>query len=135
MKHFVLVLIAFLFVMSCSNDDNPTVNQPELVGNWKLIAIYSDPGDGSGDFFSVESDKMIQFTANGMISSNANLCLLFSESGEPSTGTYSETESTISILDCQTMPYSSSFEIISSNLIISYPCIEGCQEKYIKLLE
>jgi hypothetical protein len=134
MKHIVFVLIAFLSFVTCSSDDdNTTTIEPGLIGNWKLVAIYSDPGDGSGDFAAVSSDKTIAFNANGTLNSNANLCLLFSETGESSSGTYSETEGSFTITDCETTPVTAYYELVGVDLIISYFCIEGCQEKYEKI--
>ena len=117
-------------IMACSDDDNTNSSDFELLGTWKLIEIYSDPGDGSGDFVAISSEKTIQFNADGTLSSNANLCDIFSEPLESSAGTYSELEATISIIGCQS---SSTFEIVGANLIVSYSCIEFCQEKYVKL--
>jgi hypothetical protein len=135
MKHTVLLLLSFLVVLSCNNDDDNQngSTDSEAVGTWELIEIYSDPGDGSGDFVAVESDKSIQFNANGTLSSNANLCLVFSQPGEMSTGLYSEEDGSFTITDCETMPVTAYYELIDSNLIVSYFCIEGCQEKYEKV--
>ena len=134
MKRITIVLMTFLFVISCSSDDdNNTTIEPGLIGNWKLVAVYSDPGDGSGDFVPVSSDKTIQFNANTIINSNANLCVLFSDVGEPSSGTYSEADESFTITNCDIMPVTGYYELGNSNLIISYLCIEPCQEKYEKV--
>jgi len=133
MKNTLLLFLSFILVLSCSNDDDKkTTSNSEIIGTWKLIEVYADPGDGSGDFVSVESDKVITFNTNGTINSNADLCILFSDSGALSSGTFSETEMTITIADCDTSPSTVFFEIDGANLILSYVCIEGCQEKYSK---
>ena len=135
MKNVAIVILSLLFVLSCSSDDdnqNETIDS-EVIGNWKLIEVYADPGDGSGDFVSVESAKLIGFEANGSFNANADLCLIFSETGGTSSGTFSEIDMTISIADCDVFPSLATYEVMDSRLIISYPCIEGCQEKYIKV--
>jgi hypothetical protein len=133
MKNIIVLIVIGFSLIACSNDDDANSADAELVGTWKLVSIYSDPGDGSGDFVAVSSDKTITFNADGTLNSNANLCLLFSETGESSSGTYSETEGSFTITDCETMPVTANFELIDSDLIISYFCIEGCQEKYEKV--
>jgi len=130
MKNIGVLIVVVFSIMACSDDDNANSADFELLGTWKLIEIYSGPDDGSGDFVAKNSEKTIQFNADGTLSSNANLCDIFSGPLESSAGTYSEIEATISIIGCQS---SSTFEIVGANLIVSYSCIEFCQEKYVKL--
>nr|WP_321245033.1 hypothetical protein [uncultured Psychroserpens sp.] len=133
MKNIGVLIVMVFSLIACSDNDNAKSADAELLGTWKLSEIYSDPGDGSGDFASVDSEKTISFLSNGTVNSNANLCFIFSEIGQSSTGTYSETDMTIIISDCNLNPATVFFEIDGSNLILSYACIEACQEKYIKL--
>lgn len=134
MKNSILLFASLFLILSCSKDnDDRTIAVTELIGNWKLIEIYADPGDGSGDFMPVESDKSVKFATDNVISSNGNLCFMSIESDSPSEGTYSAEAQTFSIGDCGIVATSSSFEIVGANLIISYPCIEACQEKYVKI--
>lgn len=135
MKQLILLFLAVFVLSSCSDDDNgdPVVQQPELVGNWKLIEMYADPGDGSGDFEPVESNKTVKFGIENDISSNGSLCFMSIESDNPTEGTYSESEETFTIPTCGIVPFSSSFRIVGSNLILSYSCFEACQEKYVKI--
>lgn len=134
MKKTLTLYLSIVFMFSCNSDDNQQNNiNSDVVGNWKLIEVYADPGDGSGDFVPVESEKTITFTTNGTMSSNANLCLVFSDPGETSIGTYSESDTSITITDCEISPVTAYYEIATTNLIVSYFCIEGCQEKYEKV--
>lgn len=125
----------FLLVLSCKNDDdsNNNVNEPTLIGTWQLIEIYGDPGDGSGGFEPVDSDKSISFFENGTLTSNGSLCNMSNQAGDSTNGTYNTEESVILPSDCSFENYQIFFEIENSNLILSYPCIEACNEKYIKL--
>ncbi len=134
-KLLFFISICSVFI-SCSDDDNGNEKaEVNLVGTWQLTAIYSDPGDGSGDFVPVNSSKTVTFEANGDISSNADLCVLFAEVGLASTGTYSEEDNTISIDECQNQPVSLFYEFTEDTVILSYFCFEACQERYQKLEE
>jgi hypothetical protein len=134
MKKLLLFFTTVVLIFSCSNDeDNQANNNTELTGNWKLIEVYMDPGDGSGDFQAVNSEKTLTFLADGSISSNGNLCHMANTTNIASSGTYSLANGTITIPSCDDTTYSTSFEIIGTNVILSYSCIEGCREKYEKI--
>jgi len=128
----ILLLSGLLFILiSCSKDN--TDSETDLIGEWKLIEVNADPGDGSGTFQSVESDKVVVFLKNGTVTSNGTICHISTDSNNPTSGTYSLTDSTISSPDCVQTEFEISFELINSKLILRYPCIEGCQEKFIKI--
>jgi len=134
MKKSVITLITVGILFSCNNDDDSN-SETELVGNWKLIEILADPGDGSGTFNSVESEKIITFESGGIITSNGALCDMSINTDNPTSGTYSISESTINPSDCIIDPIPNfiyRFEQNENILIISYPCIEPCKVKFIK---
>jgi len=134
MKRIAVIVLACICIISCSSDDDKNASEsPDLLGSWKLIEVYADPGDGSGDFVDVTSDKTITFMADETLESNGNLCNAFSNAGEPSDGAYSQEDGTIIVGTCGIVEYQISFEIIDDNLIVSYPCIEACLEKYSKI--
>jgi len=125
--------LLFLFIIgmfSCSDSDEKTDN-PELLGEWELIEVLVDPGDGSGIFRKVESNKIVKFQSNEKVTSNGSLCGFSIIADNPSEGSYSITDGTIIPALCE-LSLSVKFEIKNGNLIISYPCIEPCQEKYRK---
>lgn len=133
MKYSILLLVTLFLVVSCSDDDDTNVvAESGLIGDWKLIEVYLDPGDGSGNFEAVDSEKTVTFLADGSISSNGNLCHMAVATTISSTGTYSLIDGSITIPSCDDTIYNTSFEMIGQNVIISYLCIEGCQEKYLK---
>ncbi len=123
-------MIIILSLSSCSTNERE--REIELLGEWKLIEMYSDPGDGSGTFNPVESNKRIEFKSNGEYVSNGTLCHLSMESNQTSSGMYSNSEMTISPSNCG-LQNDLTFEINNSYLIINHFCIEGCGEKYIKI--
>lgn len=97
-----------------------------LVDEWKLIEILVDPGNGSGTFSPVTSNKTIEFHSNGTVSSNGNLCSMNEASSTASSGTYSTINSTISSSACTNLH----FTLSTNYLIIDYPCIEPCRARF-----
>jgi hypothetical protein len=136
MKKLLLLFLVVALVTSCNNDDDaPESQEVSLIGNWKLIEFLADPGDGSGTFQTITSDKTLNFDINGEITSNYSLCnMLVIVEPQTSNGTYSTTTGIIDVPNCfNDSPLTINFEISSAgNLIMSYPCIEACQEKYVK---
>src|SRR6266540_1811392 len=130
MKKVLLILTITGVVSACSkNDDNKTT---DLTGTWKLTEVLADPGDGSGTFHSVSSEKTIEFQSNGTVASNGSICDLSVESGSSSSGTYSLSDSTINSPNCPATPLKIRFHKKGTTLTISYPCDEACIAKYIK---
>ena len=134
MKKIALILTVAVLLFSCKNDDdNAPENNSPVIGTWKITAIYLDPGDGTGDFQEVTSAKKVSFFVDGTVTSSGNLCEISNASETATSGTYSLTTGVITVSDCTNQNYSTSFELIDSNLIITYLCIEGCKEKYVKV--
>ena len=123
------MLFALAHLLSCSSNTVDQVTDNPLVGTWKLMAMYADPGDGSGTFLPVQSDKTITFGANGSFVCSGTLCLPSLDSGWTSRGTYSDTEQTIIPENCD-IPAELPYELDGEYLIIHFFCIEGCGEKY-----
>ena len=131
MKKIIFTLITAGILFSCNNDDDSNT-ETNLIGDWKLIEVLADPGDGSGTFNSVESEKIITFKNDGTITSNGNLCDMSISSDNQTSGTYSNLEMTFNSTNCNDSAYDFTFEQNGDILIINYPCIEPCQAKYIK---
>lgn len=104
----------------------------ELIGSWKMIEVLADPGDGSGTFVSVESDKLLTFEANGVISSNGSMCDMSTHTDSPTVGTYSATEQKFNSADCTNADFDYNFEVSGNILLVTYPCIESCKAKFQK---
>lgn len=123
---YILFFVATaLLFSSCKKEESP-----ELVNSWKLIEILADPGDGSGTFQPVTSDKVVSFYADGTVTSNASICTMETQIGNGSSGTYSSVDSTITVNGCATTGFPLTFEMSGANLILNYPCFEPCKEKY-----
>ncbi len=131
MKKAIFILITIGVLFSCNKYDASNSNTT-LIGTWELIAVLADPGDGSGTFSSVESEKIITFESGGTITSNGTLCDMSINSNNMTSGTYSISESSFNSSDCTNPDYNYTFEQNENILIIQYPCFEPCQAKYRK---
>ncbi len=109
------------------------MENPTIVGSWKLTGIYLDPGDGSGTFEDVTSERTINFNADGTFTSNGILCDLTVSSNVSVSGTYSTSNTTIDVSACSFVPLELNYTIENALLIINYQCIEACQARYEKL--
>ena len=125
---FLSLMIFCLSSCTSANEENSTINE---IGSWKLIAVLADPGDGSGVFQPVLSDKTITFETNRTISCRGNLCDLSIGSSLNTSGTYSPNNATIQTTNCNQLQLT--YEIEGNTLIINYPFIETCKAKYSRI--
>ena len=126
---FILTLL-FFTLTSCDNTDaDDTANA--LIGTWKYTEMLADPGNGSGTFILVTSDKTITFDALGNVTSNGSLCDMSTASNASSTGTYTAATNTLIPSSCPNT--SIIYELTGTVLILNYPCIEPCKAKFIKV--
>ena len=128
MKKELVYLLLFGILFSCKEDDTNDDVTTELLSRYQLIEILADPGDGSGTFQPVTSDKVIELRSNNTITSNGDICSMSTEANTPTSGTYSLTDSTVHTSNCHQM----NFELSEHELIIIYPCFEACQAKFEK---
>ncbi len=120
-------MVFLLLIFGCKKEDS-------LRGEWKLMAQLMDPGDGSGVFVPVLSERKIEFLKNGKLKSNGELCYPGINSTESSEGTYSLEDSTISITTCAgSTELTLTFTTFADTLILWYPCFEPCAEKYVRV--
>lgn len=127
MKKSIVLLPLLALLFSCHKNDDELA-PASLAGIWKLTEVLVDPGDGSGTFQPVNSNKNIVFISNNRVTSNGVLCDMSIESDSNTTATYSEANSTI---NCQN--FGIKYELNTNFLILFFPCIEGCQAKYVKV--
>ena len=129
MKKQILFLMVIGLLFSCSNDD-PNNSETELLGNWKLFEVLVDPGDGSGTFQPVESNKTIEFKNDGTISTNNSLCDPYSDE-MISSGSFSNNTITT---NCQNPNIATiSFELQNQYLILNFISNEGYSQKFQKI--
>jgi hypothetical protein len=127
MKVSFAILVIISFLTSCKKNDRDS-----LTGTWQLKEVLMDPGNGSGVFTAVSSDKNLVFNTNGNVNSNGVICDMSIESNTSTAGTYSEIDSTIISTTCPNLILK--YEVSGDTLILIYPCIEPCKAKYIKVL-
>ena len=127
MKISFAILVIISFLASCKKNDRDS-----LTGTWLLKEVLMDPGNGSGVFTAVGSDKNLVFNTNGNVNSNGVICDMSIESNTSTSGTYSEIDSTIISATCQNLIIK--YEVSGDTLILIYPYIEPCKAKYIKVL-
>jgi hypothetical protein len=123
---FAILVILSLFT-SCKKN-----KRDSLTGTWELKEVLMDPGNGSGVFTTVGSDKNLVFHTNGNINSNGIICDMSIESNSSTSGTYSAIDSTIISSTCQNLIIK--YEVSGDTLILIYPCFEACKAKYTRVL-
>lgn len=128
-KSFLLIMIIGI-IYSCNKNDE-SLNLSDLEGRWKLSEILADPGNGSGTFQSVTSNKTLIFYNNGNVTSNGFMCDMSSGTNLSSSGTYSLINGTINSSLCPNINIQ--FELNNNTLLLIYPCIEPCKSKYIRV--
>ena len=128
MKKKTLLLLAIGLIFSCSNNQEDL--ETELIGKWKLIEVLADPGDGSGTFQPVESNKTIEFKSNGTLTTNSSLCEPYSEE-IISTGTYDNNTITTGCQDPNIATIS--LELNNQYLILNFASNEGYSQKFEKI--
>lgn len=127
MKNYIscCLLFAMLSLSTCEKNDSA------LVGTWLLVEVLADPGDGSGVFTPVDSDRIIQFNDDGSYTANGDLCDFSTETSTSSVGHYDLVAGTISPENCATIGGTPiGLSVDGSTMIITYLCIEPCQHKY-----
>jgi hypothetical protein len=128
-KFFVFATI-ILTLISCNKNEDEVVTNP-ILGTWELKEILADPGDGSGKFNPVNSNKKLTFNKDGSLTSNGSICNMSVESNVSSNGTYNETNATIYSSNCEN--FTIKYEVTGNTLILNYQCIESCKAKYYKV--
>lgn len=128
-KFFAYATIILTLIYCNKNEDEVATNP--ILGTWELKEILADPGDGSGKFNPVNSNKKLTFNKDGSLTSNGSICNMSIESSVSSNGTYNETNATINASNCQN--FTIKYEVTGNTLILNYQCIESCKAKYYKV--
>ena len=139
MKRVALFILSLIFINCASDDTKPKDADEPLLGKWKIIERLVDPGDGSGTFQSIDSERTIEFFNNATVTVNGVMCYMATEVSSHTTGTYVSifgsdfNDGEITPPDCNYDGAKVWYKISGANLILWYQCIEGCGEKYIKV--
>lgn len=130
MKYLLLTALSIFIVTSCSPPKEP-IDVTGLIDTWQLIEIYSDPGDGSGDFVQVDSDKTIEFLSNGFVVATGSFCSLSTSSDGIEEASYDDNTMQITA-QCNNQDFIITYRLDdeADEIELSYPCIEGCAAKF-----
>lgn len=120
------VVILLSFLLACQKEEDTTTTQA-----WTLIEVLADPGDGSGTFHPTSYQKTITFLANGTFQSSRPMCQMGSANDQPGTGRVDSGTRVLVPDECPDWSLHYTYE--GEFLIITYPCIEACREKYKQL--
>lgn len=126
MKQVVIISIILLVISGCGKEKCGSAAC--IIDEWKLVEELVDPGNGSGTFQPVSSNKKIKFFSNGNYDSNGETCTMAKQAGPTSEGTFSSASGTLSPEGCPNMEIY--YTLSADTLILTYPCFEGCQQKY-----
>jgi hypothetical protein len=132
MKKIIYFIICYSLLTSCSNSDNETKINSEEVGEWKIVEVFSDIGNGTGSYNPVEQNKFIVFKANGSVTSNINYCNTNTNNDLLKIGTFNPNTKQIKPLESACLLTNSpiDYEIVNNHLILTYQSIETYREKY-----
>ena len=135
MKKLILLTCLLFSIAACDATD-PLYDPftPNLEGTWQLTEVLADPGDGSGTYQPVESDKTIAFFADGTFEASEDMCTRGRNEDLKSIGTYSLNDSSLTVTNCDfgvnQDEWKLKFSLDAGCLYLSIPCIEPCGEKY-----
>lgn len=121
--------------MSCE----PVAPTPDtILGTYQLRETLFDPGDGSGEYQSVESDFMVTFKSRDRFEANGTVCDQTVRALVHTKGDYDLAEGLIEVESCYTDTNDTMTLYLTHNgleLIIGLPCIEGCGLKFEKIAD
>lgn len=134
MKLTFLFAASALLLLSSSCDKQTCSSVSGIVGEWELVEQLIDIGDGNATFQPITSDKEIKFFDDGTFEANGEMCTMASQSSSIHEGTFDESAETFSPNNCiSTAPMSYQYTVNCNTLILTYNCIEECQQKYIRI--
>ena len=131
MKNILFLALCLFALTACQDDDDG--NRPGARSSWELAFVLADPGNGSGVFTPVDSDRTLDLLDEGSWVANENLCTFGTTDEQASTGVYSLEDGTFTVDDCVTTGGSPfSIEVRGDTLDLTYLCIEACAHRYLR---
>lgn len=127
MKIQIVLGFFLLTIVGCNSADDA------LESRWVITHNLMDPGDGSGTFQPVTTGKVLEFYEDGTVTSTGDLCSLSPNVMSGSSGEYTEIPNVIDPDNCDFGSFPISYQIDVDTLLLSFPCIEPCQEKYLRV--
>ena len=126
----LLPLLFLLFALRCSSVSEEDSGK-ELEGMWRLNGYTIDPGDGSGMFKEVESDKLIYFYSDRSFIANTKMCFAQDERANITEGKYDPVAGILQARGCNGKEFNQlNYSIEGEYLYVYYVCREGCVERF-----
>lgn len=133
MKKLLLPLLAAFALSSCQKDQDDRLNLTVLEGTWLLTEALFDPGDGSGEFRKIDSERQLSLTPENAYSANYDICQAI-EAGENFSGTFERIDAQEFLIPCAgSLLNSVQGRLEDGFLILYYPCDEPCAYKFRKI--
>ena len=139
-KIFLLVcIIATIFSCKIIEVFHPSNPESNIVSCWKLVELLDYPGNDSGTYQPVISEKQLIFRKDGIVKSNFMFCCLGDASNlkTDSYAKYDDTKKTINFYYSYNKKRKQValhyYYLNDSILELDHPCEEGCGEKYLKI--
>lgn len=133
MKKLFLLLLAAFALPACQKDQDDRLNLTVLEGTWLLTEVLFDPGDGSGEFRKVDSERQLSLTPENTYSANYDICQAIEE-GENFTGIFERIDAQEFLIPCAgSLLNSVQGRLEGGFLVLYYPCDEPCAYKFRKI--
>lgn len=132
----MIALVIGIYLVSCKKDD---VSQPQndgLIGKWKLVEIYVDPGGGA-KWQKVEqyASSVVEFKADGGFSEKKGE--IYSSINQHDTYVLlPDQKIQMSARDSVRFPYKAVWtysDLTPTSLTLSYECFEACSGRYVSV--
>ncbi len=133
MKRLLLILLP-LFILGCGSDDNYVADffySPTTY--WKLSAKLNDPGDGSGTFQPVISERVLTIEVYRVVT-NGSMCTPDGPVGPDEFADYDSNTPEFFVMNCDSTDVPRHFSYFflddSNELILDLGCDEPCWLRY-----
>ena len=106
----------------------------------EIDRTLNDPGDGSGTFMPISSERTLEFFGDGTLIVNGELCFMTSQVGKQSSGIFSVLvnnnyyDGEILPNGCDNTETKVYFKTEGINLVLWFQCIEGYGQKFVKVI-
>lgn len=131
----LFMILAALALPACQKDTEAPPDPEVLEGSWLLTEVLFDPGDGSGTFRPVDSERELHLTPANTFSTNYDICQAI-EDGEKFNGTFIRTDADEFLIECaQSLINSVQGRLEEGFLVLYYPCDEPCAYRFKKIAD
>lgn len=133
----LLLIFMLAGLLACNKEDNDDDAGNYSNDAWVLVEEYYDPGDGSGDFEPTNKSLSITWNDDNSFSASGNLCSLSLDNETTTEGTFNVDTEEMYVTNCEGAPentYTLTYELNETELLVYFPCIEGCALKFAKVL-